>query len=99
MYTFVDWVRAHIKNHTMTMIDFVNWLSLKEREGFIFLSFTPTLGVFCILRVYCATCPLRHFNIFSHLPIKKENVRMQICKLLPFSSFECRKNHHTCHSS
>ena len=27
MYTFVDWPRVYIKDHTLSMLDLVNWLS------------------------------------------------------------------------
>ena len=51
----------YIEDHTISMLDFVDWLSLKQGEksfcSFAFL----LLGVFYILRVSCATPPLRHF--------------------------------------
>ena len=27
MYTFVDWPRVYIKDHTLSMLDLVDWLS------------------------------------------------------------------------
>ena len=38
--------------HKVIMIDFVDWLNLREGEGFFFWSFSPTQGVYCILHVY-----------------------------------------------
>ena len=29
MYTFVNWVRVYIENHTVSMIDFIDWLLVK----------------------------------------------------------------------
>ena len=45
----------------MCMLYFIDWSSLKQREGFfVFLIFLPILSVFCILCVYSSTPPLRH---------------------------------------
>ncbi|KAJ9708014.1 hypothetical protein PVL29_000195 [Vitis rotundifolia] len=29
LYTFVNWARVHIKDHTLSLIDFVDWLAIK----------------------------------------------------------------------
>ena len=29
LYTFVDWVRVYIEEHTFSLIDFVDWLAIK----------------------------------------------------------------------
>ena len=29
LYTFVNWARVYIKDHTLSLFDFVNWLATK----------------------------------------------------------------------
>ena len=29
LYNFVNWARVYIEDHTLSMLDFVNWLSVK----------------------------------------------------------------------
>ena len=29
LYTFVNWVRVYIEEHTLSLIDFVDWLATK----------------------------------------------------------------------
>ena len=53
MNTFVNWAMVYIEDHTLSLIDLVDWLFVKKGEGF-FLSLLHSffLGVVCILRVY-----------------------------------------------
>ena len=29
LYTFVNWIRVYIKDHTLSFIDFIDWLFVK----------------------------------------------------------------------
>ena len=49
MYTFVNWVRVYIEDHTTSMIDFIDWLLVKGMLSPYFFAFW---GVICILCVY-----------------------------------------------
>ena len=40
LYTFVNWVRVHIEDHTLSMIDFIKWLVFLARERHFFLFIT-----------------------------------------------------------
>ena len=42
LYTFVNWVRVYIEEHTFSLIDFVDWLATKQGSGlFVLLPFAP----------------------------------------------------------
>ncbi|RVW42122.1 hypothetical protein CK203_085788 [Vitis vinifera] len=44
LYTFVNWVRVYIEEHTLSLIDFVDWLATKEFKGFLSYSCLEFVG-------------------------------------------------------
>ena len=52
MSTFLEWVRVQINNRSLTMLNFVDWLSSKGREEVFWVSFVP----FLLLSAYCMHC-------------------------------------------
>lgn len=72
MYTFVNWGRVYIEDHTLSLIDFVKWLFVRYGERFFLVSLL-FLGFVCMLRVYLFRCLLGASNAspFFRLPKKK----------------------------
>lgn len=73
MYTFVNWCRVYIEDHTLSLIDFVKWLFVRYGERFFLVSLL-FLGFVCMLRVYLFRCLLGASNAspFFRLPKKKK---------------------------
>ena len=54
LYTFVNWARVHIEDHTLSMIDFIKWLVFKQgKDIFLSLYYLVFFWRVCIFCVYC----------------------------------------------
>ena len=54
IYTFMNWTKVYIEDHTTSMIDFVDCFSLKEGERFIIFIFLAHTE--CFLYTLCVLC-------------------------------------------
>ena len=65
MYTFVNWTRVYIEDHTSSMLDFLDWLNLKVRRRFLvpYLCAYAGLGLctLCVLAMH----PWFHLGTFD----------------------------------
>ena len=79
LYTFVNWVRVHIEDHTLSMIDFIKWLVFLVRERHFFVSLLPSFFLACLYILCVLFLPLlgvSNAKPFIYLS-KKENVHPQ----------------------
>lgn len=84
MYTFVNWIRVYLEDHTSSMLDFLDWLNLNVRRRFL----VPYLCAYVGLRWYTlcvlATHPWFHlgtFDIYSlFCQLKKKNKNPMVIK-------------------
>ena len=70
LYTFVNWARVYIEEHTLSLIDFVNWLATKYGSGL----FVPLLfaSLYLVYSVY--THSLAYWLLMNLLYLSKKKM-------------------------
>ena len=71
LYTFVNWGRVYLEDHSLSVIDFIKWLLSSWVKGFC-LSFCLALGRCLYTSCVLFSSLLGITNTNSYLPIKKE---------------------------
>ena len=79
VYNLWSWSKVFVDMDPSSLVSFIDWLGSKRGQMVFFVSFSPTLGGWCILLVYFRTifwCFL-YIYIYTLLPIKKKEKKKE----------------------